>query len=282
VYSNTAATGDLSKANSDARAAADSSRAQFVNLASQYMGGNVPAAEALADRLGILDGQHIDDKTFKVISDDAQAWASFARVQSMEFAQKVVELTAQDNATYTIYNLKAALDAMPSYKQITIATVYTTTGSPASTVGGSRAVVENGGMMFAADGLLYGRGQSQLRMGSGGGVTWAEGITGKEYYLSMKAGMESRNRKLAAAAVADLGGHATFGDVRAGTFIPPSASMSPTSPAAPQGGSGGVIHIELSGDGVITDQMLRTARVTAHGALADARIAISRLATQAT
>jgi hypothetical protein len=119
-------------------------------------------------------------------------------------------------------------------------------------------------------------------MGSGGGVTWAEGITGKEYYLSMKRGMESRNRKLAAAAVADLGGHTTFGDVRAGTFIPPSASMSPTSPAAPQGGSGGVIHIELSGDGVITDQMLRTARVTAHGALADARIAISRLATQAT
>jgi TP901 family phage tail tape measure protein len=248
VYSNTAATGDLSKANSDARAAADSSRTQFVALASQYMGGNVPAAEALADRLGILDGQHIDDKQFKVISDDAQAWASFARVQSMEFAQKVVELT----------------------------------GSPASTVGGSRAVVENGGMMFAADGLLYGRGQSQLRMGSGGGVTWAEGITGKEYYLSMKAGMESRNRKLAAAAVADLGGHATFGDVRAGTFIPPSSSMSPAAPAAPQGGSGGVIHIELSGDGVITDQMLRTARVTAHGALADARIAISRLATQAT
>lgn len=278
VYSNTAATGDLSKANSDARAAADSSRQQFVNLASQYMGGNVPAAEALADRLGILDGQHIDDKTFKVISDDAQAWASFERVQSMEFRQKVIELTAQDNATYTIYNLQAALDAMPSYKQVTVQVIRVGEGLPA---------VENGGvfdMQHAADGLITGRGQSQMRFGSGGGVTWAEGITGKEYYLSMKKGMEGRNRALAAAAVAELGGRATFpvGDVRSRTFIPPSSSMSPTAPAAPQGGSGGVIHIALSGDGVITDQMMRTARVTAHGALADARIAISRLATQAT
>jgi hypothetical protein len=125
---------------------------------------------------------------------------------------------------------------MQSYKQIVVETI--TRGSNAAVAVGG--VFPGPGMQHASVGLITGRGTSQVRAGSGEGVTWAEGITGKEYYLSMNPSQTGRNRKLAAAAVRDLGGQATFGgDVRAGSFAPPV--IPPQAPQfAPQwGGQGG-------------------------------------------
>jgi hypothetical protein len=127
--------------------------------------------------------------------------------------------------------------------------------------------------------MVSGRGTSQVRDGSGPGLTWAEKATNKEYYLSMKTGMESRNRGLAAAAVNELGGRAVWGsgraaDVRSGSFTPP-ASQGFT------GGSGPMrIEVSLSGDGVVTGAMAQVAQVTVNGVVQETRMALRRQGSQ--
>lgn len=268
AYSDAVAHGDLAGANDKAREAATSSRGEFVKLATQYL-GNEQQANDLADQLGILDGQKIDDKTFKTISDDAQARESYRQIEALKFAQKVFEITAIDNATFSIYNIQAALNAMPSYKQVTVETVNRF--STAAVENGGRFRFEDGGMLFAADGLITGRGQSQKRAGSGGGVTWAEKGTGTEYYLSMKDSMRDRNRGLASEAVAQLGGQAVWG--------PPAVSGA-SGPGAGSlvGGSSQPINLTLTllGDGPITEAALGAAQVTVAGALRDVKLSVER------
>jgi TP901 family phage tail tape measure protein len=122
AYSNTAATGDLSKANADARAAATQSRAAFVSLMTQYLGGNVPAAEALADKLGILDGQKIDNKTFQTINDDAVAQQKLRDAKAAVIADKNFAINAQDNATGVVQGIQRVVNSLTG-KSVVIETI---------------------------------------------------------------------------------------------------------------------------------------------------------------
>jgi hypothetical protein len=258
AYSDAIAHGDLAGANDKARAAATSSRGEFVKLATQYL-GNEQQANDLADQLGILDGQKIEDKLFKTISDDAQARESFRQIEALKFQQKIVEITAIDNATYSVYNIQKALDAMQTYKQITVATVYST---PAMTAFNAN-VREDGGTVAAAMGrVVSGRGTSMVADGRGPGLTWAEAATNKEYYLSMKSGMESRNRGLASDAVKELGGQAVWGGP-AGWGSSSSSGGSGAGTMAAGGGSQPInLTLTLLGDGPITEAALSAAQVT--------------------
>jgi hypothetical protein len=110
-------------------------------------------------------------------------------------------------------------------------------------------------------------------MGAGGGVTWAEGITGKEYYLSMKPGMQDRNRGLASQAVSDLGGQAVWGgDVRTG-----AGTMSSGSGSQPIN-----LTLTLVGDGPITEAALGAAQVTVDNTMRDFALSVVRQAGQGT
>jgi hypothetical protein len=153
-------------------------------------------------------------------------------------------------------------------------TISTTTINQTINRGGPIAVEEDGGFIAAADGLsvISGRGTSQKRKGSGSGVIWGEGITGDEYYLSMKSGMEQRNRSLAMEAVHDLGGTAVF----------PDGGMAQSSSAGVGAGSGSVggkIVIELTGEG-ITDEIVRTARVVSNDAIGSVAVELRRAGDQ--
>jgi TP901 family phage tail tape measure protein len=269
AYSNAAATGDLTGANNAGRAAATQSRAAFVSLMTQYNGGNTPAAELLADKLGILDGTKIDNKTFETINQDAIAQQKLREAKAAVIGDKNFSVNAQDNATYTINNIQAALNAMQTYKQITVATVYST---PAMTAFNAN-VREDGGVVHAAMGrVVAGRGQSMVADGRGPGLTWAEAATNKEYYLSMKDSMKDRNRGLASQAVTDLGGQAVWGS-------PSAAGMGSMSGAGTMsGGASQPINLVLTllGDGPITEAALGAARVTVNGAMRDVRLLVNR------
>ncbi len=82
TYRHVAATGDLEGAVAAARAAADQQRAGFVAMATTIMGMSVPAAEAIADKLGFIQGIRIDDKTFSLNAVD-NATPVLARVLSL-------------------------------------------------------------------------------------------------------------------------------------------------------------------------------------------------------
>jgi hypothetical protein len=93
----------------------------------------------------------------------------------------------------------------------------------------------------------------------------------------MKSGMESRKRALTAAAARDLGGQAYFGragDVRAGTFSPPTGTMSSA------GGGQTSMVITLRGDGPITEAALSAAEVTVGGAFRDFAVTVNRKQAQ--
>jgi TP901 family phage tail tape measure protein len=116
-------------------------------------------------------------------------------------------LTTSGDALGTLQSIRREVDNMPTSKIIQVRTersevVYTTTTGA--------AFQADGGHLHAADGLVTGRGMSQRRKGSGGGVTWAEGITSEEFYISMKPGMEIRNRGFLSEAASKLGGRVSW------------------------------------------------------------------------
>lgn len=94
AYNDAVAQGDSAGAMDKARQAATDGRQAFVDLASQYLGGNVPAAEALADKLGIVDGQKIDDKFFQVVGDDKQAQDAVDRANASVVNDKLFQIRA--------------------------------------------------------------------------------------------------------------------------------------------------------------------------------------------
>ncbi len=94
AYNSAVAEGDVAGAADKAQEAAKNSRQAFVDLATQYLGGNVEAAQALADKLGILDEQKIDDKTFDVIGDDAKAQAAVDRANKAVVNDKLFQIRA--------------------------------------------------------------------------------------------------------------------------------------------------------------------------------------------
>jgi TP901 family phage tail tape measure protein len=263
AYLDAIATGDVAGANDKARAAAQLSRDQFVRLAGQY-GLTTDEANILANELGVLDAQQIDDKVFETILEDQVAKGKLTELQAQQIRDKQFGVTAVDNASATLSRIASYTigDKTFTIRQINETQYRTATGQIAEADGGVLSPMANGGMLHAAAGLVTGRGQSQVRQGFGDGVTWAEGITGKEYYLSMKKGMEDRNRGLASMAVADLGGQAVWGrpDVRAGSFTPPTPQR---------------VIVELHGEG-ITAEMVRTATVTVNGALVEVAAGLNR------
>lgn len=118
--------------------------------------------------------------------------------------------------------------------QLTGKTVTITTERREIIRGTTTAVQQDGGhLLKAAEGLrlLGGRGISQRRVGDGDGVTWAEGITGEEFYISMKPGQEARNRAFLSEAAVKLGGRASFAQspAQAPTVAAPVASSVSTS-----------------------------------------------------
>ena len=242
AYLNAIASGDVAGAQGIARTAAQKSRDAFLELTDKFT-GNREESVRLADRLGVLDGVQIDDKLFDAILEDQVAKGKLTTLQAQEIRDKQFAITAQDNATYTIDNIQAALNAMQTYKQVEINTIVRTTN----------VAVEDGGILAYANGGvhaangLYGRGLSQVRAGSGGGVTWAEAGTGREFYLSMKPGMRERNQGLAAQAVKELGGQATFGDRRRpAPFIPQMPGSQGSASNTYTGQQGGVQGVTIN------------------------------------
>ncbi len=72
AYSAAAANGDVAAAQQAARDKATELRQAFIDNNAEMLGGADKAA-ALADKLGILDGQTIDPKTFDIVAQDQQA-----------------------------------------------------------------------------------------------------------------------------------------------------------------------------------------------------------------
>lgn len=94
AYNSAVAEGDVAGAADRAQQAAHDSRQAFIDLAAQYLGGNVEAAQALADKLGILDEQKVDDKTFEVIGDDAKAQEAVRKANEAVVNDKLFQIRA--------------------------------------------------------------------------------------------------------------------------------------------------------------------------------------------
>lgn len=237
AYSNEIAEGRVAGANEVARKTASESRAAFLQLAQQH-GLNEQQAIDLANKLGILDGTQIDDKVFDTINQDAEAQRKLREAQAAEIANKTFSVNAVDNASPVIDGIQRRLQSINGQTSYVYVNTVATSSTAATMQQGLVATYEDGGVVHAAAGrLVSGRGTSMVADGRGPGLTWAEAATNKEYYLSMKSGMESRNRALAGMAVSDLGGQAMWGragDVRAGTFSPPTGSMT---------GGGGAVNV---------------------------------------
>lgn len=192
LYSQKKAAGDLTGATQVATASLQASKDAFI------------AAQPEADRLS-GKAQAAADALFGIPADT------------------VARIAAQDNASGTIDSVRGKLAAIDGYTAwTTVGTRYVIEGNPTTKISSpGTGGMEDGGVVHAAMGrLVSGRGMSMVRDGSGAGLTWAEAATNKEYYLSMKAGMESRNRMLAAAAVRDLGGQAVFGERQISPVMP--------------------------------------------------------------
>jgi len=153
----------------------------------------------------------------------------------------------------------SSINGIPSQRTVSVLVQYQQTGqSPGATGIG----LHSGGVLHAANGLIAGRGISQVRMGYGDGVTWAEGITNKEYYISMKASMRKRNQWYLAAAARELGGVAYFGENHKfanGAIAGGRGSSTPSSPMLID--TGGNMTITLRGDGMVRQWMEQAAEI---------------------
>lgn len=96
AYQQAVATGNVAGAADAARAAATTARERFLAMAaSQNISSD--AAVKLADKLGIVDGTQIDDKTFAVIANGlAQAKADTAALDAMTISNKTYTITQRN------------------------------------------------------------------------------------------------------------------------------------------------------------------------------------------
>ena len=96
AYQQAVATGNVAGAADAARAAATSARERFLAMAaSQNISSE--AAVALANKLGIVDGTEIDDKTFAVIANGlAQAKSDTAALDAMTISNKTYTITQRN------------------------------------------------------------------------------------------------------------------------------------------------------------------------------------------
>lgn len=226
LLQNGRANGTLQQATQQATAAVGAARSAFIaaqSPADQLSGKADRAADAL---FGIPK-----DTVARISEQGAAATRGAAdgvsgAVNSIP-GQRTTGFSAIDNATGVIARIQSALNGMQTYKQIVVETVVRGNAVAVATGG-----VLEPGMEYAADGLITGRGTSTMRKGAGNGVTWAEGITGREYYLSMNPGQVDRNRQLAAAAVAELGGQAVFQQNRLRASAAEAMTQPPPPPAA--------------------------------------------------
>jgi len=111
AYEAGAATGDYAKATKLARKAADDARKSFVKQATAQ-GLTVKQAQKLADKVGILAGKDIPDKSFKVLADDKKAQKALKDLEATKLAAKVLKVNADkspaDRALALLKNQKLA------------------------------------------------------------------------------------------------------------------------------------------------------------------------------
>lgn len=127
AYQNAAANGDTAAGMVAAAGAADTARAAFLQSA-MSAGVTEEAANALATKLGLVEGTKINPKTFELIANDQQADAAVAELQAAEIEAKVVTVTGEVGAAVSAFGgLKGEklantvkVDADPKAAQSTI------------------------------------------------------------------------------------------------------------------------------------------------------------------
>jgi hypothetical protein len=100
AYQNAAAQGDTAAGMAAAGAAANSAYAAFVDMAIGAGLGR-DQAEALAAKLGIVQAQNIDPKTFELIAQDQAADQAVADLQAAKIDPKTLDVNAQTSAAQT-------------------------------------------------------------------------------------------------------------------------------------------------------------------------------------
>ena len=108
------ATGDFGKGIGDASAAADKARSDFIGM-HDSMGLTEQQAQALADKLGILEGTKLD---ISIIADDAQAQASLKQLESLSIDPKTIVMYADDQATPEVDAKVSYIDSVTGLPKI--------------------------------------------------------------------------------------------------------------------------------------------------------------------
>lgn len=255
-YALTAATGDLDGASVAMTGAINNAKAAFIAAQPQadILSGK---AQATADSLF-----NIPDDTLAQIRESGatnvqlQAGSTTGAINGIPGGHNT-DVRASGVGSGYFDDIGASVNGIPSTRTVNILLNYQQTGASPGATGIGLA---DGGTIHAANGLLFGRGISQVRRGMGEGVTWAEAITNKEYYLSMKASMRKRNQWLAAAAVNELGGVAYFGDKKFANGAVAGGRGSST-PGPLLVDSGGNMTITLRGDGILRQLIEETAEI---------------------
>lgn len=204
---NDLATGNLAGAAAAANAVMEVQRTRFMASASaaDITSG---AAQRTADKLFGIPGEVGTLITEKGAAAVQGAAAGVTGAVDAIPKNPTVTVGVVDNASSAIGRIRAAYDALQD-KTVTVTGRVVGAGLAGLVdfADGGILAMANGGQL-AADGLTLaaGRGISQVRQGKGDGVTWAEGITNEEIYISMKSGMEARNRMFTDYAAGKLGG----------------------------------------------------------------------------
>ncbi|TKV61871.1 phage tail tape measure protein [Nakamurella flava] len=213
-------------------------RAQFIESAKAAGVGEV-AAEQLADAQGLIPGNVRTAYDAIRAKEAADAAGGVAGAVNSIPSSKTSTLNANDLVSGIVRDVTLGIANIPSQKTVTIQVVQQGIAQVQQAINNINPFRENGGVVHAADGrLIGGRGTSTVMDGRGAGLTWAEQATGKEYYISMKSGQETRNRGFASQAVDELGGMAIW-------------------PSRGGGGGGGgtqVFDIRLQLDGDVLDR----------------------------
>jgi predicted nucleic acid-binding Zn-ribbon protein len=200
------------------------------------------AAQPEADRLSGKADQ-VANALFGIPKDTvarlAESGALGVQQAAQQTASQINQVPTSHNTTFTadvprstINDYANAIANVPTHKTTIMETI----------IAGAQPKADGGHLNRAAEGLrlLGGRGVSQRRIGSGDGVTWAEGITGEEFYISMKPGQEQRNRAFLSEAAVKLGGRTSFAP---GTATPAPAASPVTTGSASRTVSVGSVSI---------------------------------------
>lgn len=206
---NDLATGNMAGAAAAANAVMEVQRAKFMASASaaDIESG---AAKRTADALFGIPGQ-----VGTLIAEKGAAAVQGAAATTTQAVNDIpknptVTVGVQGGALTELQRIRSEINTLNG----TVASVRVERNEVIYTTTTGRAFQADGGILAAANGLtlIGGRGISQARQGKGDGVTWAEGITNEEIYISMKSGMEARNRMFTDYAAGKLGGRVEWAD----------------------------------------------------------------------